>query len=99
MNNNQIRFIGARNLNFLIVSGRDRQVRFCICVAMERLLEASKELSDKVDSNESATTELLRQTESLQQELKSMRQVHTYIATSKRLCYTLSPHSTVSRWR
>ena len=90
-------------MNFLIVSGRDKQavpsVSVRICVAMERLLEASKELSDKVDSNESATTELLKQTESLQQELKSMRQVHTYIATSKQLCYTLSPHSTVSRWR
>ena len=42
---------------------------------MERLLEASKELSVKVESNETAAGELLRQAETLQQELKAMRQV------------------------
>ena len=42
---------------------------------MERLLEASKELAAKVESNESAAGELLKQTESLQEELKTMRQV------------------------
>ncbi len=48
---------------------------------MERLLEASKELSAKVDSNEAATSDLLRQTETLQQELKSMRQVRMTFVT------------------
>lgn len=43
--------------------------------AMERLLGATRELSEKVASNESAAGELLRQCESLQQELKAMRQV------------------------
>ena len=42
---------------------------------MERLLSAAKELSDKVESNETAAGDLLRQCESLQQELKAMKQV------------------------
>lgn len=42
---------------------------------MERLLGATRDLSEKVASNESAAGELLRQCESLQQELKAMRQV------------------------
>ena len=42
---------------------------------MERLLGATRDLSEKVTSNESAAGELLRQCESLQQELKAMRQV------------------------
>ena len=42
---------------------------------MERLLVAAKELSEKVDSNETAAGDLLRQCESLQQELKAMKQV------------------------
>ena len=42
---------------------------------MDRLLGAAKELSRKVESNEGAAGELLRQAESLQQELKAMRQV------------------------
>lgn len=42
---------------------------------MERLLEASKELSVKVEGNEAAAGDLLRQAETLQQELKAMRQV------------------------
>ena len=40
---------------------------------MERLLSAAKELSDKVESNETAAGDLLRQCESLQQELKAMK--------------------------
>ena len=42
---------------------------------MERLLGAAKELSEKVDSNETAAGDLLRQCESLQEELKAMKQV------------------------
>lgn len=42
---------------------------------MDRLLGVAKELQKKVDSNELAATELLKQCEVLQQELKSMRQV------------------------
>ena len=42
---------------------------------MERLLVAAKELSEKVDGNETAAGDLLRQCESLQQELKAMKQV------------------------
>ena len=42
---------------------------------MERLLSAAKELSDKVESNETAAGDLLRQCESLQQELKAMKKV------------------------
>lgn len=42
---------------------------------MERLLAVAKELSEKVDSNETAAGELLRQCETLQEELKVMRQV------------------------
>ena len=42
---------------------------------MERLLGAARELSGKVETNESAAGELLRQCESLQEELRAMRQV------------------------
>ena len=42
---------------------------------MERLLGVAKELSEKVDSNEVAAGELLRQCETLQEELKSMKHV------------------------
>ena len=42
---------------------------------MDRLLGVAKELQKKVDSNELAASELLKQCEVLQQELKSMRQV------------------------
>lgn len=42
---------------------------------MERLLGAAKELSEKVDSNETAAGDLLRQCETLQEELKAMKQV------------------------
>ncbi len=44
---------------------------------MERLLGVAHDLSEKIESNESAAGELLRQCESLQEELKSMRQVST----------------------
>ena len=43
---------------------------------MDRLLSASKELSDKIDSNESAANELLHQCEVLQQNVKAMIQVN-----------------------
>lgn len=42
---------------------------------MDRLLGVAKELQKKVESNELAASELLKQCEVLQQELKSMRQV------------------------
>lgn len=42
---------------------------------MERLLSVSRELRDKVQENESAVSELLRQCEELREELKAMRQV------------------------
>ena len=42
---------------------------------MERLLGVSRELRDKVQQNETATGELLRQCEELREELKAMRQV------------------------
>lgn len=42
---------------------------------MERLLSVSRELRDKVEQNESAAGELLRQCEELREELKAMRQV------------------------
>lgn len=42
---------------------------------MERLMETAKELSSKVESNEVAAGELLKQCETLQQQLKAMRQV------------------------
>lgn len=42
---------------------------------MERLLSVSRELRDKVEQNEGAAGELLRQCEELREELKSMRQV------------------------
>ena len=42
---------------------------------MERLLGAARELSGKVETNESAAGDLLRQCESLQEELRAMRQV------------------------
>lgn len=42
---------------------------------MERLLTTCKELSLKVESNEAAAGELLKQCETLQQQLKAMRQV------------------------
>jgi len=41
---------------------------------MDRLLGAARDLSEKVESNESAAGELLRQCETLQEELKAMRQ-------------------------
>lgn len=41
---------------------------------MERLLGAARELSGKVETNESAAGDLLRQCESLQEELRAMRQ-------------------------
>lgn len=43
--------------------------------SMERLLSVSRELRDKVQQNESAAGELLRQCEELREELKAMRQV------------------------
>lgn len=42
---------------------------------MEKVLGAAKELAMKVESNEGAAGELLKQCESLQQQLKAMRQV------------------------
>lgn len=62
---------------------------------MERLLSVSRELRDKVEHNDVAAGELLRQCEELKEELKAMRQVrrrpvtgyviiimiHTYIST------------------
>ena len=42
---------------------------------MERLLTTAKELSSKVDSNELASRELLKECETLQHQLKVMRQV------------------------
>ncbi len=42
---------------------------------MERLLTISKELSQKVESNEGAANELLQQCEELQQKVKAMIQV------------------------
>lgn len=42
---------------------------------MERLLSVSRELRDKVEQNDSAAGELLRQCEELREELKAMRQV------------------------
>ena len=42
---------------------------------MERLLSVSRELRDKVQENESAASELLKQSEELREELKAMRQV------------------------
>ena len=44
-------------------------------VVMERLLTISKELSQKVESNEGAANELLQQCEELQQKVKAMIQV------------------------
>lgn len=56
---------------------------------MERLLGAAKELSEKVDSNETAAGDLLRQCESLQEELKAMKQVRgvniLYIKCTRKL--------------
>ena len=42
---------------------------------MERLLSVSKELSDKIDSNEGAINDLLRKSETLQHTVKAMIQV------------------------
>ena len=42
---------------------------------MERLLSTTTELSSKVESNELAAEELLKQCETLQHQLKVMRQV------------------------
>lgn len=53
---------------------------------MERLLVAAKELSEKVDSNETAAGDLLRQCESLQQELKAMKQVGRSKRSSFKFC-------------
>ena len=49
---------------------------------MERLLSVSRELQDKVQQNESAAGELLRQCEELKEELKAMRQVRSLPAFS-----------------
>jgi len=46
---------------------------------MDRLLGAARDLSEKVESNESAAGELLRQCETLQEELKAMRQVRVCV--------------------
>lgn len=46
---------------------------------MDRLLGVAKELQKKVESNELAASELLKQCEVLQQELKSMRQYRAVI--------------------
>ena len=45
---------------------------------MERLLSVSRELRDKVQQNEGAAGELLRQCEELKEELKAMRQVRAH---------------------
>ena len=42
---------------------------------MERLLSCSKELAAKVENNDSAAEDLLKQCEALQQQLKAMRMV------------------------
>lgn len=42
---------------------------------MERLLVASKELSQKIETNDNAASDLLHQCEVLQQDIKSMVQV------------------------
>ncbi len=42
---------------------------------MERLLVTARELSTKVESNEAAAGDLLKQCETLQQQLKALRQV------------------------
>lgn len=42
---------------------------------MERLLSLSKELSQKVESNDAAASDLLHQCEELQQKVKAMIQV------------------------
>ena len=44
-------------------------------IIMERLLTASKELSQKIETNENAASDLLHQCEVLQQDIKSMVQV------------------------
>lgn len=46
---------------------------------MDRLLNHCRELSKKVETNDSAASELLKQCESLQQELKAMRQYRSAI--------------------
>lgn len=46
-----------------------------VVFSMDRLLGTARELSSKVDSNELAAGELLKQCETLQQQLKAMRQV------------------------
>ena len=47
----------------------------CKTKKMERLLSVSKELSDKIDSNEGAVNDLLKKCETLQQTVKAMIQV------------------------
>ena len=66
---------------------------------MERLLEASKELAAKVESNEAAAGELLKQTESLQEELKTMRQVRTKHAKVYIVLWVSFNFSIVSLWK
>ncbi|XP_003387498.1 PREDICTED: FGFR1 oncogene partner 2 homolog [Amphimedon queenslandica] len=46
---------------------------------MERLLSVSKELSDKIDSNEGAMNDLLRKSETLQQTVKAMIQYQSAV--------------------
>ena len=56
---------------------------------MDRLLSASKELSDKIDSNESAANELLHQCEVLQQNVKAMIQVSNIYAQYHNIVYSI----------
>ena len=55
---------------------------------MERLLGAAKELSSKVESNEVAAGELLKHCETLQQQLKAMRQVSPSVSLCTRELYS-----------
>ena len=54
---------------------------------MERLLSISRELRDKVQENESAASELLKQSEELREELKAMRQVSARESEKGRIAY------------
>ena len=62
--------INPKSVKLRALSDRVKKI-----INMERLLGAAKELSEKVDSNETAAGDLLRQCESLQEELKAMKQV------------------------